>query len=288
MPARHKKGRSIGMKRFFNTLVATAALVAIFALVGCGRNDGDETVLVIGATAVPHYEILLRVVDVMAEEGFTLELREFSDFSTPNPALQDGSIDANFFQHRPFLDNFNAASGAGLVPVFGMHFEPLRVYAGRLNSLESIPSGAVFAIPNDPTNETRALQLMEFLGLITLHAHTRGTASATTGIATNPHNLEIRPVVAQSLPSVLPDVDFAIINGNVALQGGVIGLAIPGAGEDLDPNARLTFTNYVVVRPGYENDPRIVALINALDTDEIQRFIEETYLGRVVPTRIRP
>lgn len=275
------------MKRFFKAIAVVSVLVSAFALVGCGGRN-DDTVLVAGATAVPHYEILLQVVDVMAEKGFELQLREFSDFSTPNPALQDGSIDVNFFQHRPFLDSFNANSGAGLVPVFGVHFEPLRVYAGRLDSIDNIPHGAIVAIPNDPTNEARALQLMEFLGLITLYEATRGTASATTGIASNPYGIVFRPVVAQTLPSVLPDVDLAVINGNVALQGGVMHLAIDGAGEDLDPNARTTFTNYVVVRSGYENDPRVLALIDALNTDEIRAFIESEYLGRVVPTFIFP
>ncbi|MCL2575091.1 MAG: MetQ/NlpA family ABC transporter substrate-binding protein [Defluviitaleaceae bacterium] len=277
------------MKKLFGVAVVAVVTLLVFAACG-GRND--ENTLVIGATAVPHYEILEQVVDAIADRGFSLQIEELSDFTTPNHALNDGSLDANFFQHRPFLNNFNENNGTTLVPVFGVHFEPLRVFIGRSHSLvailDGLHDGAEIAIPDDPTNEARALQLLEFLGLITLHEATRSTASATTGIAENPHNLRIRPVVAQTLPALLQDVDFAVINGNVALQGGVTHLAIEGASEEHDPNARLLFTNYVVVRDGYQNDERILALIDALDTEEIRDFIYEQYQGRIIPTLIRP
>jgi len=230
---------------------------------------------------------LNNIVELMAGEGIELIIEEFNDFQTPNIALADGDILANFFQHRPFLDNFNYHNNSNLVPVFGVHFEPLRLYAGRLDDLNHIPQGAEIAIPNDPTNEARALQLLEALGLITLHQPST-LASSTTGIASNPHGLVIHTMTAQSLPAALPDVDFAVINGNVALQGGVIYRAIDGAGEDPQSPAAYQFTNFVVVREGYQNDHRIIALINALNSQATRDFINTQYQGRVVYTLINP
>jgi D-methionine transport system substrate-binding protein len=288
------------MKRSLFVLVV---FLGLFALVACGGRDIDTNggeaaangangevggVVRIGATAVPHMEILNQVVPILEEQGFEVILVEFDSFQIPNLALVDGDIDINFFQHRPFLFNFNEANDADLIPVFGVHFEPLRLYAGRLDSLENVPHGAAIALPDDPTNEARALQLLESLGLLTLYPGLGLTATATTGIAENPLNLEITTLTAQTLPRILPDVDFAVINGNVALQGGVIDLYIDGAAEDPDSPAAYEFTNFVVVRSGEENDPAVVALVEALNSQEIRDFINNQYRGRVVPTQIAP
>ena len=266
------------MKKLF---LATAIILGLFIFAACGGND--DSVITIGATASPHAEILAYVAPLLEERGFTLDIVIFDDFVTPNIALRDGDIDINYFQHVPFLNNFNTNHGTNLVPVFGVHFEPLRVYAGRLDSLENIPSGATIAIPDDPTNEARALQLLEYLGLIRLTPGL-GLSATAADVVYNPHNLEITPLEAPGLPRFLPDKDFAVINGNFALSGGVIDRAIDGAGEAPDSPAALQFTNFLVTRAGYEDSPGLAALIEVLNTQAIRDFIERQYLGRVVPT----
>jgi D-methionine transport system substrate-binding protein len=272
--------------RFLQVVVVVLLVVALGALAGCRRRS-DESVLVVGATAVPHAEVLEQVVGILAEKGIELVIREFDDFNTPNLALRDGDIDVNYFQHRPFLENFNANNNSNLVPVFGVHFEPFRLYAGRLNTLD-VPNGAEIAIPGDATNEDRALRFLESLGLIQLYDVPVGTASATTSVSDNPRNIVFHPVVAQTLPSLLPDVDYAVINGNVALGGGVFHLAIDGALEDPEGPAGHRFTNFLVVRSGYENDSRVQALVEAINTQAIRDFILSRYAERVLPTFIRP
>lgn len=263
-------------------LTLAALLTVVLAFTGCGRSE----TIAIGATAVPHYEILEYILPSLIEQGFDVELLVFDNFITPNIALNENEIDINFFQHRPFLDNFNEANDASLTPVFGVHFEPLRLYAGRLDTIENIPNGASIAIPEDPTNEARALQLLEALGLITLYDVPM--PSATSGIAQNPHNLEIITLTAQIIPSTLPDVDFAIINGNVALQGGVIDRYIPNTAEGVNSPAANNFTNFVVTRADFVNEPVVQALIDLLNSDAVYNFINERYQGRIVPMQIRP
>jgi len=273
------------MKKIKNSLFAGFILIGLLVFAACGGNgDAQSYVIRIGATAVPHSEILEQVVSVLSDRGFDLEIVVFDDFITPNMALDAGDIDLNFFQHVPFLNNFNYNHGTNLVPVFGVHFEPLRLYAGILDSLEAVPQDAIIAIPDDPTNEARALQLLEALGLITLYPGIGLSATVTTGIMENPYNLTIQTLTAQTLPQILPDVHFAVINGNIALQGGVIEKAIDGAGEAVDSPAAQQFTNYIVVRDGYEDNEGVRALIEALSTQNIIDFIYNQYQGRVVPT----
>ncbi|MCL2396994.1 MAG: MetQ/NlpA family ABC transporter substrate-binding protein [Defluviitaleaceae bacterium] len=251
------------MKKIITFLLGLTALVALAACGGNGDN-GDYIVFTIGASSVPHAQILAQAAPLMLEEGFVLEIVEFDDFVLPNIALRDGAVDANFFQHRPFLANFNANHGTDLVPVFGVHFEPLRLYAGRLYSLDDITSGATIAIPDDPSNEARALQLLDDLEL-------------------NRNDLNITPLAAELLPRILPDVDFAVINGNFALQGGVFYRNIYGAAEADESEAAENFTNFVVVRAGYEDNKALQALIRAISSDVVRQFIHDEYLGRIVP-----
>ena len=266
-----------------NQIKPVLIVLGLAVMAACGNGTGsEENVLVVGATHVPHSEILTQAAPILYELGYTLRIVTFDDFSLPNMALDSGDVDANFFQHIPFLESFNYNHGTNLVPVFGVHFEPLRLYAGRLSTLENLPSGASIAIPNDPTNEARALQLLEYLGLIRLTPGLGMTATAND-VAENPHNLEIIPLSAEILPPTLPDVDFAVINGNFALAGGVIDRAIYDAGEAVDSEAALHFTNYIVVRAGDENSEAVQALINAISSDVIRDFIYAEYQGRVVP-----
>ncbi|MDR2167687.1 MAG: metal ABC transporter substrate-binding protein [Clostridiales bacterium] len=278
------------MKKLF---LVVLVLLGLFALAACGNRGGEVTR--IGATAMPHMVILEQIAPILEEQGFSIELVEFDDFQTPNIALNDGDIDINFFQHRPFLNGFNAANNTDLIPVFGVHFEPLRVYAGRLNSLENLPNGASIAIPEDATNQARALQLLESIGLISLYPGLGLTATVTTGIAENPHNLDIQTMTAQVLPRILPDVDFAVVNGNVALQGNIIDLYVGGASEnpqyptgDEFGNLGNRFTNFVVVRNGEQNEPVVAALIEAINSPPIRDFINAQYQGSVVPMMILP
>ena len=265
-------------------VVLVAVVLLAMALFGaCGGDTDGEIQVLVGATAIPHAEILAQVAPVLYEQGIHITIVEFDDFIQPNIALAAGDIDINYFQHLPFLNNFNENHDTDLVPVFGVHFEPLRLYAGRLSSLEEITSGTSIAIPDDPTNEARALQLLEYLGLIRLPADA-GLAVSSADITYNPHDLQITPIAANLLAQSLPDVDFAVINANFALLGGVIDLAIEGAGEAVDSPAAIQFTNYVVVRAGDEDNEVVQALVAALNTDAIRDFISNEYRGRVVPT----
>jgi len=269
-------------------LLVGLILILSLGFVACESDNGNSpstaaTEIVIGATAVPHAEILNQAVrPILAEQGYELRIIEFDDFFIPNRALADGDIDLNFFQHRPFLNNFNEANGTALVPVAGVHFEPLRVYAGRLDSLDNIPQGAAISIPDDPSNEARALQLLEAIGLIELESGL-GLNARAGNIVYNPHELNITPISAEQLPRTLDDVDFSVINGNFALAGGVIHRAIYGAGESTDSEAAINFTNYVVVREGEENEEIVRALVAAINSDAVRDFINNNYDGRVVP-----
>ena len=256
------------MKKILGVLILVSSLVFLAA---CGDNDAENQVINIGATAIPHAEILAQVAPILEEQGYTLNIIEFHDFTTPNIALQHGDIDINFFQHVPFLNNFNYNHETNLVPVFGVHFEPLRLFSLNYTDLSGIEN-ATIAIPDDPTNESRALLLLEDLGLISSQG------------AYNPHNLTILPIAADLLARTLEDVDYAVINGNFALLGGVTHLAIDGAGEEVGSEAATTFTNFIVVRHGYEENSAVLALINAINSQYIRDFINNTYYGRVVPT----
>ena len=271
------------MIRIAKAKLVTVIFGLIIVMSACANAENTEySELVVGATTIPHAEILTQVIPLLEEKGYILRIVEFDDFNLPNMALDSGEIDVNFFQHIPFMENFNDNHGTNLVPVFGVHFEPLRVYAGRLYSLDNIPDGASIAIPDDPTNEARALQLLEYLGLIQLTPGLGLTATASN-VYVNPYNLHIIPLSAELLAPTLPDVDFAVINGNFAFLGGVIDRAIDNAGEAVDSEAAVRFTNYVVVRDGDENLESVRALVNALNSDSIRTFINESYDGRIVP-----
>jgi len=264
-------------------IVLGLILILLTSLVGC-RNRGtqDAYTLTIGATASPHAEILDFVVPMMEERGITLNVVVFNDFIQPNVALHEGDLDANYFQHVPYLDSFNEARGWSLTPVGAVHYEPLGIYPGRTTSLDALQDGALIAIPNDPTNGARALLLLEANGLITLNPDA-GITATVRDVVDNPMNLNIREMEAAQIPRALQDVDLAVINGNFAMQAGLNVKEDALAFEDPDSPAAQTYKNVIVVRKGDEANPAVTILLEVLHSEEVRNFIEEKYNGAVVP-----
>ncbi|WP_134699296.1 MetQ/NlpA family ABC transporter substrate-binding protein [Ammoniphilus sp. YIM 78166] len=281
------------MKKFAS-LISTSIL-ALALLAGCGGqpNQGDTSagaeqdskkeavVLKVGATAVPHAEILEQVKPLLLEKGVQLEVQEFNDYILPNKALEDKQLDANFFQHVPYLESFNQDHKTHLVAKTPVHFEPLGLYAGKSNSLDSIQEGALIAVPNDPTNEARALHLLQDQGLIKLPENA-DLKITPNDIVENPHNLVFKELEAGFIARSLGDVDFAVINGNYAIEAG-LKTADALALEDQESLAAKTFANVVVVREGDENRDVILLLEEAITSPQIKEFIESKYSGAVVP-----
>ena len=295
------------MKKTFG--VVTAAVLAAVSIAGCSGNKAAETTaaettaaassaaettaeettassgelqkIVVGASPAPHAEILKAANDVLKEKGYELEIKEYVDYIQPNLALESGDLDANYFQHLPYLESFNKENGTNLVSAGAIHYEPFGVYAGKTTSLDELQDGATIAVPNDTTNEARALLLLEAQGLIKLKEDA-GLTATKNDIVENPKNLQLYEVEAAQLPRVIGDVDVAVINGNYAIEAGYkVSDAL--AVEASDSLAATTYGNVVAVRAGEENDPAIQALIEALTSDEVKAFIESTYDGAVVP-----
>lgn len=240
----------------------------------------------VGATSVSAH-VLRQAIPIMAEKGFELIVQDFDDFILPNIALYGGELDANLFQTPGFLDNWNYGNNGDLVRVFGIYFFPMRLYSGRQDSVENIQPGAVIAVPDDLVNEARSLIVLQDLELIGLDYH--GLATTADHIIYNPHNIVIQPMAADILASILPDVDFAVINGNFANMGGVLDRAVilengEPAGEGADSAAAITFTNYLVVREANENAPGTVALVESLQHADVTAFILSEYGDTVVLT----
>ena len=234
----------------------------------------------VGASITPHAEILNAVKDELAAQGYNLEVVEFTDYVLPNTALEEGDLDANYFQHGPYLDDFNAQNGTHLVAVAAIHYEPFGIYAGKTTSLEELADGATVAIPNDGTNEARALLLLEAQGLIKLNEGVTFTATKLD-IAENPKNLDIQEIEAAQLPRSLQDVDLAVINGNYAIQAG-LKVSDALAVEDKDSIAAETYANVLVVKEGNEETDATKALIAALQSETAREFIDATYEGAVI------
>ena len=253
------------------------ALVPVFA--GCGAKTQT---LKVGASATPHAEILAVAKDILAEEGIELEIIEFADYVIPNTSLESGDLDANYFQHKPYMDDFNVGYDTHLVSVAAIHYEPFGIYAGRTASIDALADGATISVPNDGTNEARALMLLESQGLITL-SEDAGFDATVLDIAENPKNLNIVEMEAAQLTISLPDVDLAVINGNYALQAGLNASTDALVTEDPNSDAAQTYANIVAVKEGNENDERIRKLVAALQSDEVRDFITNTYSGAVLP-----
>ena len=240
------------------------------------------TTLKVAASPTPHAEILNAAKDILAEQGIDLEVIEFTEYVQPNLVTESGEVDANYFQHKPYLDGFNVEQGTHLVSVGPVHYEPLGIYPGKSSDLENIADGATIAIPSDTTNEARALQLLAAQGLITVRDGA-GLTATVNDITDNPHNLQIKEIEAAQLPRTVQDVDFAVINGNYALAAGFSVKNDALATEDASSEAAQTYANILAVKEGRENDPAIQALYAALTSDKVKDYINSTYDGAVVP-----
>ncbi len=243
--------------------------------------QGELKKIVVGASPAPHAEILKAAQEILAQKGYELDIKEYVDYIQPNLALESGDLDANYFQHLPYLESFNEENGTKLVSAAAIHYEPFGIYAGKASSLEELADGARVAVPNDTSNEARALLLLEAQGLIKLKEGADLTVTKND-IVENPKNLELYEVEAAQIPRVVEDVDIAVINGNYAIEAGFkVSEAL--AVEDSQSIAATTYGNVIAVQEGKENDEAIQALIQALTSEEVKKFMEEKYEGAVVP-----
>ncbi len=275
------------MKKLIAVILTLALVLSLAACspkkkeVGAKNSDGTVT-LKIGASVTPHAEILAVVKDILADDGIILEIVEYSDYVQPNLSLEDGSLDANFFQHLPYLDSFNEEQGTHLSSAANVHYEPFGIYPGRVSSFDEIADGATISVPNDGTNEARALLLLEAQGLIELKQGA-GLNATILDIVKNQHNLNIVEIEAAQLTKSLEDVDLAVINGNYAIQAGLSVGKDAIAFEDPNSTAAETYANIVAVRDGDVDNEYIQKLVAALHSEEVETFINNTYDGAVVP-----
>ena len=265
------------MKKFIALILA---LTLALSLAACGSSADDKTIKV-GATPAPHAEILEVIKEELAKEGWTLEIVEFDDYIIPNTSLEEGALDANYFQHITYMNGFNDEHGTHLVSAAEIHYEPFGMYVGKSASIDALPDGAQIAVPNDATNEARALLLLQQVGLITLKDGA-GINATKADIVANPKNIEIVETKAELLTTTLQDVDMAVINGNYAIDAG-LKIADALAVEAADGAAAQAYVNVLAVKEGNENSEKIQALVKALKTDAVKAFIESTYAGAVVP-----
>ncbi|MCI8574244.1 MAG: ABC transporter substrate-binding protein [Oscillibacter sp.] len=289
------------MKRRIATLALSALL--ILGLTACGGNSGgsgdsgnagnagtgsggsdassEAVAIKVGASPAPHAAILEVAKEILAAEGYELEIVEYDDYVLPNESLEDGSLDANYFQHITYMNEFNESKGTHMVSAAGIHYEPFGLYAGKTAALADLADGAQIAVPNDGTNEARALLLLEQEGLIKLKEGV-GLSATKTDIAENPHNYDIVEMEARLLPTTLQDVDMAVINGNYAIDAG-LKVSDAVAVEASTGAAAEAYVNVLAVKEGNENSETIQALVKALQSEQVKTYIEETYEGAVVP-----
>lgn len=234
--------------------------------------------LIVGASPQPHAGILENIKPILENEGIRLEIEVFNDYVIPNTSLEEGDLDANFFQHKPYLDEFNSQKGTNLVSAGAVHLEPMGLYSQKIKSLDELADGATISIPNDPTNGGRALLLLEKQGIIELKEGA-GLTSTDKDIDKNPKHLKFELLDAAQLPRTLDDVDASIINTNYALEAGLNPLKDAIIMEDKDS----PYANIIAIREQDKESPKIQALINALNSEETKKFIEETYKCAVVP-----
>lgn len=255
--------------------------VAVLTLAACGQGadkKAEGAPLLVGATAVPHAEILEQVKPILAAEGVPIEIKIFNDYVQPNVQLAEKRLDVNYFQTKPYLDEFNAARGTELVTVAGIHVEPLGLYSRKHKALADLPNGAQVVLPNDASNTGRALLLLQAAGLITLK-DPKNPLQTVRDIATNLKGLKFQEVEAATIPRILPQVDAAVINTNYALDAGLKpktdALSLEGADSP--------YVNYLVARPDNQHDARVQALATALRSQAVKDFIAKKYDGAVIP-----
>lgn len=267
------------MKKKLIALFSAAVLTAGL-LTGCGSENDDKTIKV-AATAVPHAEILEQAKPILEAQGYTLEIQVFSDYVQPNNVVESGEFDANYFQHIPYLESFNEEQGTHLVNAGGIHYEPFGLYPGKESDLANI-EGATIAVPNDTTNEARALLLLQDNGYLTLKEGA-GLTATKLDIVENPYNIEIVELEAAQIPRNLVDVSFGIMNGNYAMEAGYTVSENALLYESAESDAAATYVNVIAVKEGNEDSEKIKALVDVLKSDEIKDYINENYSGAVIP-----
>ena len=261
--------------------VLTGVLVAGTLSIGVYAKDDDKTITV-AASATPHAEILEEAKPLLEKEGYDLEVTVFDDYVRPNEVVESGEFDANYFQHIPYLEQFNEEKGTHLVNAGGIHYEPFGIYPGTKDSLDDLADGDSIAVPNDTTNEARALLLLQDNGIITLKDGV-GLNATVKDIEENPHNVEIVELEAAQVARVTGETAYVVLNGNYALEAGFSVAKDALAYEQADSEAAKTYVNIIAVKEGNENSDKIKALVDVLKSDDIKDFINENYDGAVIP-----
>ena len=293
------------MKKRVTAVILTAAL-AVASLAGCGNTatsepaaeatgstdttatqeaentSSEDKTITVAASATPHAEILEQVKSILAEQGWDLQVTVFDDYVQPNNVVESGDFDANYFQHIPYLNSFNEEHGTHLVNAGGIHYEPFGIYPGTKSSLDDLSSGDVIAVPNDTTNEARALLLLQDNGILTLKDGV-GLEATVNDIVENPKDVKIQELAAEQVARVREEVAFVVLNGNYALQAGLSVGKDAIKFETSDSEAAKTYVNVIAVKEGNENSDKIKALVSALKSDEIKKYINDTYDGAVIP-----
>ena len=271
-----------------NFLAGSAALIASSVLAACGNSgstssSASETkTLTVAASPSPHAEILNNfAVPKLKDQNIDLEVKEYTDYIIPNQVTSSGEVDANYFQHINYLNNYNKENGTDLVGVAAIHYEPFGIYAGKSSDLKNIADGAKIAVPNDPTNEGRALLLLQQEGLVTLK-DPENLEATPVDVAENPHSLNFVEVEAAAVPRQLQDVDFAVINGNYAIEAG-LHVSDAVAVEAADGTAVEQYANYIVTTPEKKDDDRVSALVSVLTSDDFKQYLSDTYGQDVLP-----
>ena len=268
------------MKKFLAVLL-TGAFVA-GALTGCGKGGADDKVIKVAASSTPHAEILEQAKPLLADKGYDLQVTVYNDYVQPNEVVESGDFDANYFQHIPYLNSFNEEKGTHLFNAGGIHYEPFGIYPGTKSSLSDVAEGDSVAVPNDTTNEERALLLLQDNGLITLKEGV-GLEATVNDISENPYNLKIVELEAAQVPRVAGEVALVVLNGNYALEAGYSVAKDALAYESSDSEAAKTYVNVIAVKEGNENTDKIKALVEVLQSDDIRKYINDTYDGAVIP-----
>lgn len=274
---------SISRRSLLASACAGLCLIALGGLTGCGgAGVDDDSVLTVAASPAPHAEILTDfAAPLLAEQGIELKVKEYTDYIQPNKDTTSGSVDANYFQHITYLENYNAENGTDLVSAGLIHYEPFAVYPGTSSDLDTIADGATIAVPNDPTNEGRALLLLQDLGLITLK-DPENLESTPKDIADNPHGIKFQELEAAALPRALSSVDFAVINGNYAIEAGYH-VADALAHESSDSLAVEKYANIICVAKGSEDSKAVKALVEVLTSEDFKAYLEKSYGEDVLP-----
>ena len=263
-------------------VVLTGAFV-VSALAGCGKStSADDKVIKVAASATPHAEILEQAKPLLEAKGYDLQVTVFDDYVQPNEVVESGDFDANYFQHIPYLESFNEEKGTHLVNAGGIHYEPFGIYPGTKASLDELADGDSIAVPNDTTNEARALLLLQDNGIITLKEGA-GLTATKNDLVENPYNVDIVELEAAQVPRVKDEVAFMVLNGNYALEAGFSVAKDAIAYEKADSEAAKTYVNVIAVKEGNENSDKIKALVEVLTSQEIKDYINNTYDGAVIP-----